>query len=109
MSALLVFMRKGCGPCENLAGQLGRADLNAISRQLTVVTNVADPGEMGIPEGLRVVPELDNGLSIPLSIQSTPFAIAIDPDGIVRVANVPNTFSDLRRLAASVTPGASTR
>lgn len=41
-------------------------------------------------------------MSGPLSVVGTPFAIAVDPDGIVRAATVPNKMSQLQDLAAAV-------
>jgi len=100
--ALLVFLREGCGPCHRLAQEMSANDLSAISDKLIIVTNATNPGELDVPEGLRVVSESDNELSTPLAVQATPFAIALDEGGFVRAANVPNTLAELRSLAAVV-------
>jgi methylamine dehydrogenase accessory protein MauD len=98
--ALLLFLSVGCGPCEQLAAELRRADLGALARQLIIVTRPDGPRVLGIPDGLRVVTEASDEVTGPLAVMGLPFAIAVDANGIVKGAQVPNTVEHIDRMAA---------
>jgi methylamine dehydrogenase accessory protein MauD len=98
--ALLLFLSVGCGPCEQLAAEIRRADLGVLARQLIIVTRPDGPRVLGIPEGLRVVTETSDEMTGPLAVIALPFAIAVDASGIVKGARVPNTVEHLDRMAA---------
>lgn len=96
--AVLLFLTAGCGPCKSLAEEMSRADLSGLAGKMVVITGPDGPRDLGIPEGLRILTELNKEVSGPLSVVGTPFAIAVDPDGIIRGALVPNTMSQLDDL-----------
>jgi thiol-disulfide isomerase/thioredoxin len=97
---LLLFLSTGCGPCEELAGEIRRADLGTLATQLIIVTRPDGPTVLGIPAGLRVVTESQNEVSDPLAVIGLPFAIAIDSNGIVKAAQMLNTIAHLDQMAA---------
>lgn len=99
--ALLLFLSVGCGPCQALAEEMSRDGLDGLDGQLFVVTTADGPHELGIPAGVRVLTEQDGAVSRALSVLGTPFAITVDPDGIVTGTGVPNTLQQLARLAAA--------
>jgi hypothetical protein len=100
--AVLLFLTVGCSPCKSLAKEMSRTDLSGLASKMVVITSPDGPQELGIPAGLRILTELNKEVSGPLSVAGTPFAIAVDPDGIVRGAVVPNTMSQLDDLAADL-------
>lgn len=99
---VLLFLTKGCGPCKDLAEEMSRVGLDGLASNLVIVTSPGGPQELGIPAGLRILTEQDKEVSGPLSVVGTPFAIAVDPEGIVRAATVPNTMGQLQELAAAL-------
>ncbi len=100
--AVLLFLTVGCSPCKSLAEEMSRARLGDLASKLVIITGPDGPQELGIPPGLRILTELDKEVSGPLSVAGTPFAIAVDPDGIVRAAIVPNTMGQVDDLAADL-------
>lgn len=99
-SVVLLFLSRGCGPCEILAQEMSSAGLGHLARQLVIVTGPGDPQALRIPAGLSILTEQDRQVSDALSVSGTPFAIAVDPDGIVKAASVPNTVGQLEDVAA---------
>jgi hypothetical protein len=97
--AVLLFLTQGCGPCQDLAHQMRNADLGPLADQLVIITGPDDAQALGIPAHLMVLTERDRQVSDALSVNGTPFAIAVDPDGIVKAARVPNTIAQLEDLA----------
>ncbi|HLK02474.1 MAG TPA: hypothetical protein VKU39_21550 [Streptosporangiaceae bacterium] len=98
-SAVLLFLAPGCGPCQDLAYEMRSADLGHLAGQLVIITGPDDAQALGIPAHLLVLTEHDRQVSDALSVNGTPFAIAVDPDGIVRDTRVPNTITQLQDLA----------
>lgn len=98
--AVLLFLTAGCSPCKALAEEMAHTDLGDLADQLVVITGPDGRRELGIRPGLRILTEQDGEVSGPLSVMSTPFAIAIGPDGIVKAVRVPNTIEQLDNLAA---------
>jgi hypothetical protein len=93
--SVLLFLSVGCGPCEQLAAQLRDADPGDLTGQLVVVTGPDGPRELKLPAGLRILTEQSREISNPLSVIATPFAIALDPEGVVTAARVTNTLEQL--------------
>jgi hypothetical protein len=102
---VLLFLTVGCGPCQELAQEMSRAPLGDLSGTLIIVTTPDAPQALGIPEGLRIVTEPDKEVSRPLSVVGTPFAIAVDREGIVRSAVVLNTVDQMETLIADLLAG----
>jgi methylamine dehydrogenase accessory protein MauD len=98
--SLLLFLSAGCGPCKWLAEELGQADLGELADQLIIIAGPDAPEALGIPAGLRILTESANEVSGALAIRGTPFAVAVDPSGIVRASSVPNTVKDLDSLSS---------
>jgi hypothetical protein len=99
--SVLLFLSVGCGPCEQLAAQLRGADLGDLTGQLVVVTGSDGPHELRLPAGLRILTEQNREISDPLSVIGTPFAIALDPEGIVSATRVINTLEQLSGMLDS--------
>lgn len=97
---LLVFMHLGCAPCEDLAREMSRSDMTRLAGQLIVVTDPGGARELPIPAGIRVVAETEEEITGPLQITGWPFAVVIDPAGLVQATSVPNTVAQLNDLAA---------
>jgi hypothetical protein len=100
--AVLLFLTEGCGPCTELAQEIGQADPVELPSQLVVVTGPDGVRELGLPRGLRVVTEPDKEVSDPLSVIGTPLAISLDSAGIVKAVRVTNTLEQLDALTAGV-------
>lgn len=98
--ALLLFLSVGCGPCEMLTEDMRKAGLNGLDKQLIVVTSPGGQRELDLPADVRVLTEQNRSVSEALSVIGTPFAIAVDPEGIVKGVSVPNTVRQLGDLAA---------
>lgn len=99
--ALLLFMHLGCAPCEELAREMGRSDMSRLAGQLIVVTDPGGARDLPIPAGIRVVAETgEEQITGPLQITGWPFAVVIDPAGLVQATSVPNTVAQLEDLAA---------
>jgi methylamine dehydrogenase accessory protein MauD len=106
--ALLLFVHKGCAPCEDLVREMRRSDLSRLADQLVIVTDAPGARDLGIPAGLRTVAEAASDLTAghisgPLTITGWPFAVALDPAGLVRATGVPNTVARLEDLAGVLT------
>lgn len=97
--AVLLFLSQGCGPCEILAQEMHSADLGPLAGQLVIVTGSGGPQALRIPAGLAILTEQDGQVSDALSVSGTPFAIVVDPDGIVKATGIPNTVGELEELA----------
>jgi hypothetical protein len=93
--SVLLFLSVGCGPCEQLAAELRVADPGDLTGQLVVVTGPDGPHELRLPAGLRILTEQNKEVSGPLSVIGTPFAVALDSEGIVTAARVTNTLEQL--------------
>jgi hypothetical protein len=100
--SVLLFLSVGCGPCEQLAAQLRDAAPGDLTGQLVVVTGPDGPQALGLPAGLRILTEQNREISGPLSVIGTPFAIALDPDGVVTATRVTNTLEQLSGMLKSV-------
>jgi methylamine dehydrogenase accessory protein MauD len=103
--AILVFLSSGCGPCQQLAEEMRAAGVGALASQLIVVTSPEGSSSLELPAGLRVLAETANEVSSPMRVHGTPFAVAVDADGVVRATEVPNTLAQLDSLAAVVGMG----
>lgn len=101
--SVLLFMTPGCGPCKSLAEEMNGADLTGMAAQLLIVTSPDGRAELGIPVDVPIVPEREREISEPFSVSATPFAIAVDRDGIVQAARVPQTLADVMNLALVAT------
>ncbi len=86
--------------CQAPARELGEYDLGALAGELLIVTAQDRLDTLGIPAALRGATELAGEVPDTLNISGTPFAIAVDPDGIVRARGVPSTVQQLRNIAA---------
>jgi len=101
--AVLLFLSVGCGPCQTLAAELGRAEPGELASQLIVVTSQDGQRALGLPSDVMVLTERGREVSDRLSVIGTPFAVAVDPGGIVLATRNPNTLSQLSELAAQLT------
>jgi methylamine dehydrogenase accessory protein MauD len=100
--ALLLFLSVGCGPCEILAGELRSANLGDLADELVVVTSQEGADKLRLPADLRVMAERDREVARALSVASYPYAVAVDPRGIVKATRVPNTVEHLESLASTL-------
>lgn len=67
-----------------LAQEMHSADLGRLAGQLVIVTGSGGPQALRIPAGLAILTEQDGQVSDALSVSGAPFAIVMDPDGIVK-------------------------
>ncbi|HEY2551248.1 MAG TPA: redoxin domain-containing protein [Streptosporangiaceae bacterium] len=98
--ALLLFLSPGCGPCQTLAAEMSRTDLGSLADEILVVTAEEGLAGLDLPPSLRVIAELSREVSDALEVAGTPFAIAVDPAGVIRAKRIPNTVKHLRSIAA---------
>lgn len=97
---VLLFLSVGCGPCQRLAAELDRSGPGELASQLFVITSQDGQRVLGLPSSVTVLTERGREVSDRLSVIGTPFAVAVDPDGIVLATRSPNTLSQLGELAA---------
>lgn len=100
--ALLLFLSVGCRPCQALADELNRVELGDLTGQLVVITGPGGLQELGLPETVLVLTEQAGEVTDALSVLGTPFAIAVDPDGIVNAGRPVNKVTELAGLAAVI-------
>lgn len=106
---LLLFLSPGCGPCQGLSQEMSRKDLGVLEDEILVVTAEEGLSELGLPASVPVITELSREVSDVMEITSTPFALAVDPAGVVRAKRIPNTVRDLRSIAAVLGSGSRVR
>jgi hypothetical protein len=106
-ATVLLFLTVGCGPCQELAEEMSRTQLGHLAGQVVVITSPDGPQELGIPAGVRILTEREKEVSGPLSVVGTPFAVAMDEEGIVRFAVVLNTVDQLEVLVGDLANQAS--
>lgn len=108
-AALLVFLHSGCVPCQQIAKEMGQADLDAMPGRLIIVTDPDGPQALGLPPALRTLTESDRQVSDALMIKATPYAVAVDPEGVVRGAGVVPSMERLAALAEQARPAELSR
>jgi hypothetical protein len=101
---VFLLLSSSCGPCLELAAELGRADLNGLGDALTVVTDPDSIEALGLPPTIRVLTLPDGGSGEPLNVYGRPFAITADAAGVVRGKQLLNTVDQLTDLAGAVLP-----
>jgi hypothetical protein len=79
---------------------MSQVGLDGLDGQLIIVTSPGAPQELGLPPDVRVLTEQDRAVSQALSVLSAPFAVAVDPDGIVKAVDIPNTIKQITSLVA---------
>ncbi|HEY1917344.1 MAG TPA: hypothetical protein VGH27_17400 [Streptosporangiaceae bacterium] len=94
----LLFLTVGCGACHELADELRSSDSGELTDRLVVVTEPDGPDRLRLPAGLRILTEQNREVSEPLSVIGTPFAIALDPVGIVTATGIVNTLEQVSEL-----------
>jgi hypothetical protein len=98
---IFLFVGSGCPPCRELGLNLAvepAETLRVLSdASLLMVTDAAGESLFAIPGVSTFV--LDDGISDAVGVQSTPTAIAVDPEGVVRAAGFANTLTDVGRFA----------
>jgi hypothetical protein len=107
--ALLLFLHSGCVPCQQIAGDMGQADLDAMPGRLIIVTDPDGPRALGLPSSLHTLVESARQVSDALMIKATPYAVAVDPDGVVRGAGVAGSMERLAAIAEQARPAELSR
>jgi hypothetical protein len=101
---VMLFVSSTCGPCLRLAEQLKRPDVIAARRELTQMDLVVITDENGREQFESfatggVVVQHAGEVSAALGIRVTPFAIAVDREGVVALG-LPGSAADIADLAA---------
>jgi hypothetical protein len=104
--AVLLFLSGTCAPCVNLADEIGASGIAELADSLIVVTGPEDRGGLRLPDRLRVLLMPHAEVAQVFSVRGRPFAIAVDPDGVVKDKRGVNTVAQLTELTASVVPHA---
>ena len=99
---ILVFLSAGCGPCQLIGRQLGTEGVGDLADLLLIIAAEGEPAALGLPPDLPTLIEDNNEVKAALTLMGTPFAIAVDADGIVLGMFPPNSRADLDQLAALI-------
>jgi hypothetical protein len=99
-SVIMAFLSAGCRPCQLIAHQLATDGVGDLAGLLLLVTAEGEPAALGLPPDLPALIEENHEVSEALSVLGTPFAVAVDAQGVVRGMTVPNSRADLDELSA---------
>lgn len=99
---VLLFLSPGCGPCQRLATEIGQSGLGDLAGQLVVLTGQDGRRTLGLPAGVTVLTERVREVSDRLGVVGSPYAVAVDPDGVVRATRSPNYLREVSDLAAQL-------
>jgi hypothetical protein len=98
-SSVILFLSAGCGPCLKLAQELKGHTLGPNAGddfEIIVVSNEA--GTAHFSHIGRTVLDPVGTLATSLGVPGTPFAFAVDSQGIIRGVGLPNAVDDVKRL-----------
>jgi hypothetical protein len=97
---IMAFLSAGCKPCQLIGNQLGKEGLGDLADRLLFVTTEGAPAALGLPPDVPALIEDNHEVSEAFTILGTPFAVAVDAEGVVRGMTVPNSRIDLDELSA---------
>jgi hypothetical protein len=101
-SVILTFLSAGCGPCQLIGRQLGTEGAGDLADRLLIIAAEGEPAALGLPPDLPTLIEDNHEVKAALTVMGTPFAIAVDAEGIVLGMTPPNSRADLDQLAALI-------
>jgi len=103
---LYLFLNSSCGPCRSLSEKLRGADWSLVTGRGLEVVAVADSGfDPGALGTARLVTSTPVELQERFGVRATPYALAVDGDGVVRAGGVPTSFDSLLSIAAALGQG----
>jgi hypothetical protein len=97
---IMAFLSAGCKPCQLIGSELGRDGLGDLADRLLFVTAEGAPAALGLPPDVPTLIEDNHEVCEAFTILGTPFAVAVDAEGVVRGMTVPNSRIDLDQLSA---------
>jgi hypothetical protein len=97
---VLTFLSAGCKLCQLIGRQLTTEGVGDLADRLLVVTAEGVPAAIGLPPDVNTLIEDDHEVSEALTVIGTPFAVAVDAEGVVRGLAAPNRRTDLVQLSA---------
>jgi hypothetical protein len=101
-SAVLMFLSAGCAPCRALTDEIAAAGLSAgLSGSLIAVLAPGTEHSLRISDQVQVLTMPDDESEQVLGIPGKPFAMAVDPDGLITAKRLINTLTQLEALAAT--------
>ena len=109
---LLLFLSSGCGSCQRLADELRAAKCDEEPSPLGELRLVliTDPGGATRFAGLGasdIVTQTSSELTRAWGIPGTPYAVALDEDGVVGAIGFAGTRTALRKIATTLAPPVS--
>jgi hypothetical protein len=97
--SVLLFTQAQCGPCEALLNAFGESVPSSLEGLITVVTNEAGKGSLGVLTSSPLIIESSREVQEAFNVRAVPYAIAIDDAGQVRAKAAINTLDQLKQLA----------
>lgn len=107
---VLLFLSQTCGPCLDLADELGKADPAGhplLARFLFVVTDLGGPAPLQLPVWAGVLDMPETQATETFGARGRPFAIVADQHGTIQARQLLNTVHQLAGLIASALPPAA--
>lgn len=113
MAGVVLFVSKQCGPCQALASdlsakltKLGKSKGNGLAQLLGArVTVVTDQAGAFDKLATALIVDSDGAVMNDFAVTATPTGIALNDEGVITEALIPNEFRDVERLAQAVQPG----
>jgi hypothetical protein len=99
---VLLLLSAGCTPCVDLASELSRLDPGEMASSLVVMIDPESTRSLGLPAWAAAVAMPVSEVAHVLGVQTRPFAIAVDADGVVVATQMLNTVAQLTGLAAAI-------
>jgi hypothetical protein len=104
---ILVFLSSGCGACRRVASEFGDGDQRERARRpawdaidLIVVTDAQGSQQFASLRPTEVLIQATGEVSHAWDVPGTPFAVAIDVEGVVRDSGFVREGADIHALAA---------
>ena len=95
---LLLFVAPGCGPCEQILGDLDGVGERYEGVPFHVVVEEGE-GSVEAPPGVSLLYERDRAASAAFQTVVTPHAFVVDHGGLVLDQRIPGSAEDLRQMA----------
>jgi hypothetical protein len=106
---LVLFLNSSCGACQRLGGELRTADRTATASgwaprdfELVLVTDANGRDVYADLDADAMVVQSGDELSRAWSVPGTPFAVAVDNDGVVRGSAFAGTRAKLHELSRAL-------
>jgi hypothetical protein len=104
--SLILFLSANCGPCEQLAYEMGTTESPILPLHLIVIVEEEERDSTPYaPLPARILYQRNRAASSAFKSVATPQAFAVSAGGVVAGKAIPNSISDLRAISARLPEG----